>query len=94
MLNILEQLFTHIKFTKKIMIDASVAVQALSRGYTKRLAYLNKTTGIDVAGLCEVLVKNGIEIVKVASADNLADLFTKALTKPQFVELLRRMIAP
>ena len=62
-----------------IMVDATVARTAATKGTTRSMKYLSKSQEIDLFWLREMIAKLGIEVRKVGTADNLADLMTKPL---------------
>ena len=70
-----------------IMVDATVAKAAVTKGTTRSMKYLSKSQEIDLFWLREMIAKLGIEVRKVATADNLADLMTKPLGGQRAKEL-------
>jgi hypothetical protein len=85
-LEILEALGLDIP-VRKLHCDAAVAIICLQRGYSKVMRYLSKTIGVDIAWLSETVNDLNFDIVKVASADNLADIFTKHISRDVLVKL-------
>ena len=70
-----------------MMVDASVAKAAVTKGTSRTMKYLSKTQEIDLFWLRETITKLGIEVQKVGTADNLADLLTKPLSGQRTKEL-------
>ena len=77
--------------TKTIRVDASVALTAITKGFSRVMAYLPKTQGVNLAFLSEVIENLGFKIEKVHTSANVADVFTKAVTKSVLAELLPRL---
>ena len=87
------------KFAARTLVDSSAAISAINGGGAgSRLAYLTKYEGIDLSFLQSIFTDSEhdhgvdsvnredfrIELAQVPSADNLADLGTKALDAQTF----------
>ena len=76
---------------KRLLVDASTALTAVTKGYSKVMAYMGKTQGINLAFLSETIRDLQFVIEKVASSANIADLHTKAVTAAVLQELTPRI---
>lgn len=63
----------------------------LKNGYSPKLRSLNRTHKISVAALSEVLEDRLLQATPIPTKEQLADVFTKALSKPLFLELRDRI---
>lgn len=74
-----------------ILDDSDVARTAIRGSNHSKLRYMAKHPGISLAFLRDVLEQNCIELERVDSADNVADIFTKALRKDVFLKHFRAL---
>jgi len=72
-------------------VDASTAVVATSKGYSRLLQHLDKTAGVNLACLSEAIRAINLKVVKLGSEDNDADLFTACRGGPKFEGVLPRI---
>ena len=72
-------------------IDATVAISALKGSYHGILFYLNKTHGVNLSALGDLIRKLGIRIVKEPSLTNDADMYTKGLNGREIREKCSRL---
>ena len=63
----------------------------LKNGYSPKLRSLNRTHRISVAALSEILEDRLLQATLTPTKEQLADVFTKALSKSLFLELRARM---
>ena len=78
-----------VPFKDKLMcVDASVAVTALSTGWSTLLKHLDRTMGVNLGFVAETLRKLGMTVKKIGTAENPADTFTKALARETLTPLL------
>ena len=89
-MDILEKLLKK-KVPLAIMVDASVAKTAITKGSTRAMKYLSKAQEIDLFWLREMVEKLGIDVKKTPTVDNIADLLTKPLCGSRTEELSRRI---
>ena len=75
----------------RVLVDASVCKAAAEKGSSTRMRYISKTQEVDLFWLRDVVHRVGVELVKVTSAENVADLLTKPLDG-QRTRLLREQI--
>ena len=73
---------------RRLLIDASTAIAAISKGFSRVMAYLPKTQGVNLAFLSETISRLGFKIAKVPSAANLADVHTKVVSRSVLEALL------
>ena len=72
-------------------IDATTAIIASGRGWSKLLIHLDKTLGVSLAFLAERIRKLKLELTKTDTDENESDLMTKALPAPKVDALLPRL---
>ena len=78
-----------IKLThRRLLLDASVAISAVTKGFSKVLRYLTKTQGVDLGWVAEVIHAEGISVEKVGTKENVADLMTKGVDHLTLLSLL------
>ena len=77
-LHLLESLKVPIR-SRRLRIDATTALIAGGRGYSKLLMHLEKTLGVSVAFLADAVRKLGIDLAKAGTEENESDLMTKVL---------------
>ena len=77
-LHLLESLKVPIR-SRRLRIDATTALVAGGRGYSKLLMHLEKTLGVSVAFLADAVRKLGIDLAKAGTEENESDLMTKVL---------------
>ena len=88
LLPLYEELFGPLKVL--IHSDASAAIGAVKKGLSKTMGYLKrKSHAISLAWLKEVFSREELCLLKEATADNVADIMTKAFPGPRFAELMR-----
>ena len=75
----------------RFLVDVSTALTAVTKGYSKVMAYIGKTQGINLALLSETIRDLQFVIEKVASRANIADLHTKAVIAAVLQELTPRI---
>jgi hypothetical protein len=79
----------------ELMEDNSACVTILQTGYSPKLRAMSRTHRISIAALKEALDANHFIIIPTPTKDQLADIFTKALNKIQFLEMRSRIgVAP
>ena len=71
------------KIPLSIKVDASVSKIAAEKGSTRNMKYISKTQQIDLIWIRDILQFDGIDIEKVSTHDNLADVMTKFLGGPK-----------
>jgi len=75
------------KIPAEILTDNVAALTAIKAGLSSTMKYISKTQKISIAWLKESTEQLGIEVKKVDTAKNAADLFTKPLQQPRHGEL-------
>ena len=75
----------------KVHVDASVCKAAAEKGGSRHMRYLNKTKQIDLLWLRDIVAQTGVDLVKVSTEDNIADILTKPLSGER-VRVLREKI--
>jgi len=69
----------------QLRADASAAIGAIRRGYSKSMRHLRKVHRVSLAASSDVLEnEDGVELVHTPGVRNVADTFTKPLPEPQF----------
>ena len=63
----------------KVHVDAAVSKAAAEKGTSRQMRYLSKTQQVDLFWLRDIIKEVGIELVKVGTVDNIADMLTKPL---------------
>ena len=63
--------------------DNQSTITVLEKGQSKKLAHMTRTHRVNLKWLCEVLSSQDITLTYVATADQSADIFTKAFLVPQ-----------
>ena len=66
--------------------DNSADIMILQNGYSPKLKSLNRTHKISVAALAEAVDQGLILAVQTPTKEQKGDIFTKALSRPQFLE--------
>ena len=79
------------KVPLRVLVDATVCKTAAEKGSSNRMRYISKTQQVDLFWLRDVVHTVGVKLVKVTSAENLADILTKPLDG-QRTRMLREMI--
>ena len=74
-----------------LYLDASVAVAVCISGESKFLSYIKKTQAVDLLWLKDALRHLGLSPEKIASALNIADLWTKAVSRDVLETLLPKI---
>ena len=75
----------------RVFVDATVCLAAATKGTSKQMRYLTKTQGVDLFWLRDAVKNAPLDLRKVSTADNIADIMTKPLPGPRTV-LLRDML--
>lgn len=71
--------------------DNQACIHILNAGYSARLKSMNRTHKLSIAAIHETIQDLGLELRYTESADQLADLFTKALCKVKFLAALQKL---
>ena len=71
----------------RIFVDATTALACARRGSSKLMQYLPKTQSVDFLWIKEVVEHNGIEMLKVDSSRNPADILTKTVSSAVLREI-------
>ena len=71
----------------RIFVDATTALACARRGSSKLMQYLPKTQSVDFLWIKEVVEHNGIEMLKVESSRNPADILTKTVSSAVLREI-------
>ena len=72
----------------RMLVDATVCKAVAESGESRAIAYVKKTQAVDLLWLRDTIKQLQIEILKIDSARNCADLFTKAVSKGVLAALL------
>ena len=78
----------------EIYMDATVAISSITKGHSRRLAYMRHIQGVDLAWMLQLVQLLGIKIKKVASESNLADPFTKNIKIERADAMYRLLMDP
>ena len=87
---VLELLWKHPVDTL-LMEDNSSCITILQAGYSPKLRSMSRTHRISVAALSEAITAKLIALTHTSTKDQLADLLTKALNRPLFLQLRCRI---
>ena len=87
LISLLEHMNPEIVGRKVMGMDASVAITNLKRGYSRAMQYMRKTQAVDLAWASSVLKQESIELYKLESAKNTADIMTKVMDERTLVRL-------
>lgn len=80
--------FTGIRLKLRLRVDNDQAIAAVRRGYSKHLKHLQRTHRVSIGAIHECIISDmGVEVSHVDSADNRADIFTKAHLPSPFLRL-------
>ena len=90
-LHLLEGLGVQIR-QKTLRLDASTAVSAVNKGWSKLLLHLDRSLGVNLGFVAETIDAEGIIVEKWDTETNSADLFTKYLQDSKRVIMLLRLI--
>ena len=71
----------------RAFVDATVCKAAAEKGTSKQMRYLNKTQAVDLFWLRDVVKEVPVDLRKAASAENVADGFTKPISKQRTAEM-------
>ena len=78
-----------------LMEDNTACATILHTGYSPKLRAMSRTRRISIAALKEALDANHVVMIPTPTKDQLADIFTKALNKVQFLDMHSRIdVAP
>ena len=77
-LDVLEKLLGR-KIALKVHVDAAVSKSAAEKGTSRQMRYLSKAQQVDLFWLRDIIKEVGIELVKVGTAVNIADMLTMPL---------------
>ena len=75
----------------RAMVDASVCKAAAEKGTSSHMKYISKTQQVDLFWLRDVVQRADVQLEKVGTQENLADLLTKPLCGPR-TEALREAV--
>ena len=71
----------------RVLVDASVCKTAAEKGTSTQMKHISKSQGVDLFWLRDIVRRTDVQLDKVSSADNLADLLTKPLHGRRVQEL-------
>ena len=71
-----------------LYLDASVAVSVCTSGESKLLGYIKKTQAVDLLWLRDILRHLGLTPTKIGTERNVADMWTKAISRATLEKLL------
>ena len=71
--------------------DNQAVLVILRTGYSQKLRALNRTHKISVAALSDAIQARDITPTSTPSEDQLADIFTKAMVRPSFLAMRKRI---
>lgn len=71
--------------------DNEATAKVVASGYSKKLRYLKRTQKISLSSLAEELNKEDVSLSLVRSLDQKADVFTKAVAGPLWVNAMKLM---
>ena len=63
----------------RVLVDATVCKAAAEKGTSRQMKYLSKTQCVDLFWLRDAVRNVPLELIKVKSDDNVADVLTKSL---------------
>ena len=82
----------HIPIANKYLeLDATTAIVATARGFSRLLMHLEKTAGVALATLRDIIDTLGLQVVKKRTEEQDADTFTKPLSGVQLTQILPRV---
>ena len=72
----------------RLMIDNEAALTAMSRGYSEKLNYVNKTRNVYIRWVPSYCSCVGMRLMRIHTSLNVADMFTKLLPRQRKQELM------
>ena len=75
----------------RVMVDAAVAKAAAEKGTSRQMKHLSKAQGVELFWPRDMVTKIPLDVRKVDGENNIADVFTKALTGPRTVMIRERI---
>ena len=75
----------------KVREDNEATAKVVASGYSKKLRYLKRTQKMSLSSLAEGLNKEAVSLSLVRSLDQKADVFTKAVAGPLWVNAMKLM---
>ena len=77
--------------SKDFLLDASVAIVVIRRGFSMLMRYMKKTVGVDFGVMKGMVEQLDLSVCKCPSDDNVADVMTKPLEWSKMYGLLKRV---